>query len=41
MRVNDAPLPKSKNLDVISEFEKAKKKKSASFVVVGTWFQGP
>ncbi|KAI0483554.1 P-loop containing nucleoside triphosphate hydrolase protein [Xylaria cf. heliscus] len=35
MRVDDAPLPKSKNLDVISEFEKAKKKKNASFVVVG------
>ncbi|KAI3329965.1 hypothetical protein F4824DRAFT_480176 [Ustulina deusta] len=35
MRVDDTPLPKSKNLDVLSEFEKAKKKKNASFVVVG------
>ncbi|KAH8666764.1 P-loop containing nucleoside triphosphate hydrolase protein [Xylariales sp. PMI_506] len=31
----DAPLPKSKNLDVLGEYEKAKSKKSASFVVVG------
>ncbi|KAI0199858.1 hypothetical protein F4808DRAFT_431503 [Astrocystis sublimbata] len=35
LRVDDTPLPKSKNLDVISEFEKAKKKRNASFVVVG------
>ncbi len=35
MKVDDAPLPKSKNLDVLSEFEKSKSKKSASFVVVG------
>ncbi|KAI0459124.1 hypothetical protein F5B21DRAFT_457304 [Xylaria acuta] len=35
MRVDDTPLPKSKNLDVISEFDKAKRKKNASFVVVG------
>ncbi|KAI8950350.1 hypothetical protein F4801DRAFT_549318 [Xylaria longipes] len=35
MKIDDTPLPKSKNLDVISEFEKAKKKKNASFVVVG------
>lgn len=40
MRVDDTPLPKSKNLDVLSEFEKAKKKKNASFVVVGMWSQG-
>ncbi|KAL2264661.1 hypothetical protein VTJ83DRAFT_7171 [Remersonia thermophila] len=31
----EAPLPKSRNLDVLSEFEKHKGKKSASFVVVG------
>ncbi|KAJ3580253.1 hypothetical protein NPX13_g315 [Xylaria arbuscula] len=35
MKIDDTPLPKSKNLDVISEFEKAKTKNSASFVVVG------
>ncbi|KAI3324266.1 hypothetical protein HD806DRAFT_494567 [Xylariaceae sp. AK1471] len=35
MKIDDAPLPKSKNLDVIGEFEKAKRKKNASFVVVG------
>ncbi|KAJ9151178.1 Elongation factor Tu GTP binding domain-containing protein [Pleurostoma richardsiae] len=31
----DTPLPKSKNLNVLNEFEKTKSKKSASFVVVG------
>ncbi|KAL7622315.1 hypothetical protein AAE478_007819 [Parahypoxylon ruwenzoriense] len=35
LKIDDAPLPKSKNLDVLKEFEKAKSKKSASFVVVG------
>ncbi|OTB09622.1 hypothetical protein M426DRAFT_50879 [Hypoxylon sp. CI-4A] len=35
LKVDDTPLPKSKNLDVVKEFEKAKSKKSASFVVVG------
>ncbi|KAK5626349.1 hypothetical protein RRF57_002064 [Xylaria bambusicola] len=40
MKVDDTPLPKSKNLDVLSEFEKAKKKKNASFVVVGTCPKG-
>lgn len=35
MRVDDTPLPKSKNLDVINEFRNAKRKKNASFVVVG------
>ncbi|KAK7755085.1 hypothetical protein SLS62_002900 [Diatrype stigma] len=35
LKVDDTPLPKSKNLDVLSEFEKSKSKKSASFVVVG------
>ncbi|KAL8418808.1 hypothetical protein RB594_002134 [Gaeumannomyces avenae] len=35
LKVEDAPLPKSKNLDVLDEYEKSKKKKSASFVVVG------
>lgn len=35
LKVDDAPLPKSKNLNVVSEFERTKTKKSASFVVVG------
>ncbi|KAI0477661.1 hypothetical protein GGR56DRAFT_665551 [Xylariaceae sp. FL0804] len=35
LEIDDSPLPKSKNLDVLSEFEKSKSKKSASFVVVG------
>ncbi|GAW13989.1 hypothetical protein ANO14919_033810 [Xylariales sp. No.14919] len=35
MKIDDTPLPKSKNLDVLSEFEKSRSKKNASFVVVG------
>ncbi|KAI0113296.1 P-loop containing nucleoside triphosphate hydrolase protein [Daldinia grandis] len=35
LNIPDAPLPKSKNVDVLKEFEKAKRKKNASFVVVG------
>lgn len=35
LKIDDAPLPKSRNLDVLSEFERSKPKKSASFVVVG------
>lgn len=35
LKVDDTPLPKSKNLNVLSEFEKSKSKKNASFVVVG------
>ncbi|KAI1454416.1 hypothetical protein F4805DRAFT_439522 [Annulohypoxylon moriforme] len=35
LKIDDAPLPKSKNLDVLKEFDKNKGKKSASFVVVG------
>ncbi|KAH9885042.1 hypothetical protein F4778DRAFT_761735 [Xylariomycetidae sp. FL2044] len=35
LKVDDAPLPKSKNLDVLREFERSQSKKSASFVVVG------
>lgn len=35
LKIDDTPLPKSKNLNVISEFEKSKSKKTASFVVVG------
>jgi len=35
LKIDDAPLPKSKNLDVLSEFHTSKSKKTASFVVVG------
>ncbi|KAK3331969.1 P-loop containing nucleoside triphosphate hydrolase protein [Cercophora scortea] len=35
LKIEDAPLPKSRNLNVLSEFENSKKKKTASFVVVG------
>ncbi|KAK4232619.1 putative glucose-regulated protein 78 of hsp70 family [Podospora fimiseda] len=35
LKVDDAPLPKSRGLDVLAEFEKSKPKKNASFVVVG------
>ncbi|KAI0101927.1 hypothetical protein F4776DRAFT_648948, partial [Hypoxylon sp. NC0597] len=35
LKIDDTPLPKSKNIDVLKEFSKAKSKKSASFVVVG------
>ncbi|KAK3939099.1 putative glucose-regulated protein 78 of hsp70 family [Diplogelasinospora grovesii] len=35
LTIAEAPLPKSRNLDVLSEFEKSKYKKTASFVVVG------
>ena len=34
LKIED-PLPKSRNLNVLSEFEQSKKKKAASFVVVG------
>ena len=35
MNLDDAPLPKSKNLNVLKEYENSKAKKSVSFVVVG------
>ena len=35
LKIDDTPLPRSKNLNVLSEFEKSKSKKTASFVVVG------
>ncbi|KAH7630318.1 P-loop containing nucleoside triphosphate hydrolase protein [Sordaria sp. MPI-SDFR-AT-0083] len=35
LKIDDTPLPKSRNLNVLSEFEKTKGKKTASFVVVG------
>ena len=36
--VNDVSKPKSKNLDVIAEFEKTKQKPTANFVVIGRSF---
>lgn len=33
--IDDTPTAKSKNLDVLAEFGKLKKKKAANFVVIG------
>lgn len=35
LKIDDTPLPRSKNLNVLNEFEQSKGKKTASFVVVG------
>ena len=35
MRVDDTPKAKSKNLDVLAEFERRKAKNAANFVVIG------
>jgi elongation factor 1 alpha-like protein len=35
LKIAETPLPKSKHLNVLKEFEKSKQKRSASFVVVG------
>ncbi|KAL2263616.1 hypothetical protein VTK26DRAFT_5978 [Humicola hyalothermophila] len=35
LKIGETPLPKSRNVDVLSEYEKSKSKKNASFVVVG------
>ncbi|KAH9210290.1 hypothetical protein DL95DRAFT_526392 [Leptodontidium sp. 2 PMI_412] len=35
VKLDDTPRAKSKNLDVLSEFEKAQKKNAANFVVIG------
>jgi elongation factor 1 alpha-like protein len=35
MKIDDTPSVKSKNLDVLKEFEKAKSKNAANFVVIG------
>lgn len=37
INVDDAPLPKSKNLNVLKEYKNSKAKKSVSFVVVGKY----
>ena len=38
LRVDDTPKAKSKNLDVLAEFEKRKAKNAANFVVIGRFF---
>jgi elongation factor 1 alpha-like protein len=38
MRVDDTPKAKSKNLDVLAEFERRKAKNAANFVVIGRYF---
>ena len=35
MKMDDTPKSRSKNLDVLAEFEKAKAKNAANFVVIG------
>jgi elongation factor 1 alpha-like protein len=35
MRIDDTPKAKSKNLDVLAEFERRKAKNAANFVVIG------
>lgn len=35
MTFDEGPRPKSKNLDVLAEFEKTKAKRAANFVVIG------
>lgn len=37
MKMDDTPKAKSKNLDVLAEYEKAKAKNAANFVVIGTF----
>jgi elongation factor 1 alpha-like protein len=40
LKIDDSPLPKSKNLNVLSEFEASGSKKRASFIVVGKSYLG-
>jgi elongation factor 1 alpha-like protein len=35
MRLDDTPLAKSKNLDVLAEYKKSEAKNAANFVVIG------
>lgn len=35
MRIDDTPRARSKNLDVLKEYENAKSKNAANFVVIG------
>jgi elongation factor 1 alpha-like protein len=35
MKIDDTPRAKSKNLNVLAEFERAKAKNAANFVVIG------
>lgn len=37
MKIDDTPRAKSKNLDVLAEFEKTKAKNAANFVVIGVF----
>jgi elongation factor 1 alpha-like protein len=34
-KIDDTPRAKSKNLDVIAEYDKSEKKNAANFVVIG------
>jgi elongation factor 1 alpha-like protein len=36
MKIDDTPRARSKNLDVLAEYEKTKAKNAANFVVIGT-----
>jgi len=38
VKLDDTPRARSKNLDVLSEFEKAEKKNAANFVVIGRFY---
>jgi hypothetical protein len=35
LKISDVPKPRSKNLDVLVEYQKSSMKNAASFVVVG------
>jgi hypothetical protein len=37
LKMDDTPRARSKNLDVLAEFEKAETKNAANFVVIGTF----
>lgn len=39
VKIDDTPKAKSRNLDVIAEFEKSRAKNAANFVVIGTTLQ--
>lgn len=38
LSVDEKVSVKSKNLDVLAEYNKSQRKKSANFVVIGRWF---
>lgn len=35
LKIDEGPKPKSRNLDVLAEFEKSRAKKAANFIVIG------